>query len=111
MREVVILPNGRFARTRITVYDILDYAKHNHHHTYIASILGLSSREVLAGLQFIEEHKEEVMAEYQKMLERDAQGNPPEVEAKLAGSREKLQAKLAELRAAKSQASATSGTA
>ncbi len=39
--------------TRITVYDIWDYAKVGHHHTYIAVILGVSSRQVLAARDYI----------------------------------------------------------
>ncbi len=103
MREVIIDADGRFAHTRITVYDILDYARHNHHHTYIAGVLGISSVEVLAGLKYIEDHKHDVMAEYQKMLDRDAQGNPLEIEARSAESRARLRARLAELRAVKDQ--------
>jgi uncharacterized protein (DUF433 family) len=104
MKEVVIDDHGRLAGTRITVYDILDYSTKDHHHTYIAVMLGISSAEVLAGLRYIEAKKGEVMAEYQKMLDRDARGNPPEIEAKRAESRAKLQARIAELRAAKRRA-------
>lgn len=103
MREITIDANGRFTHTRITVYDILDYARHGHHHTYIAGVLGISSAEVLAGLKYIEDHKDDVMAEYQKMLDRDAQGNPPEIEARSTESRARLMTRLAELRAAKEQ--------
>jgi uncharacterized protein (DUF433 family) len=82
----VIIDRGRgpeIAGTRITVYDIMDYYKQNWHHTAIAAWLKISSRQVLAAIQYIEEHKEEVLAEYQKMLDRGAKGNPPEIQAKL----------------------------
>jgi uncharacterized protein (DUF433 family) len=82
----VIIDRGRgpeIAGTRITVYDIMDYYKQNWHHTAIATCLRISSGQVLAAIQYIEEHKEEVLAEYQKMLDRDARGNPPEIQAKL----------------------------
>ncbi|MBI2807719.1 MAG: DUF433 domain-containing protein [Planctomycetes bacterium] len=69
--------------TRITVYSIWDYAREGHHHTYIAVMLGLSSNQVCAALQYIEEHKEEVLADYQKILDRVARGHPPELQAKI----------------------------
>ena len=43
----------------------------------------LSSAEVLAALRYIEEHKEEVLSNYRTILERNARGNPPEVQEKL----------------------------
>jgi uncharacterized protein (DUF433 family) len=81
-----IIDRGRgpeIAGTRITVYDIMDYYTQNWHHTAIAGWLRLSSAQVLAAIQYIEEHKEEVTANYQKILERCARGNPPEIQAKL----------------------------
>jgi uncharacterized protein (DUF433 family) len=81
-----IIDRGRgpeIAGTRITVYDVLDYARAGHHHAFIASVLGLSSAQVLAALEYIETHKEEVMADYQKILDRIARGHPPEVQARL----------------------------
>ena len=71
------------AGTRITVYTTWEYARVGHHHTYIAVILGISSRQVLAALEYIEQHKEEVMADYQKIMDRIAKGHPPEVQAKV----------------------------
>jgi uncharacterized protein (DUF433 family) len=58
--------------TRITVYDILDYSEQGWHHTAIAAALHLSSDEVLTALRYIEEHREEVMANYRAILERCA---------------------------------------
>lgn len=84
--NATIIDRGRgpeIAGTRITVYDIWDYAKVGHHHTYIAVILGVSSRQVLAALEYIEQHKEEVMADYQRIMDRVAKGHPPEVQAKV----------------------------
>jgi uncharacterized protein (DUF433 family) len=100
--STLIINRGRgpeIAGTRITVYDILDYTRAGHHHTYIAALFGLSSAQVLAGIKYIEEHQEEVMAEYNKMLERCARGNPPEILAKLEKSRAKLLALREQLRA------------
>src|SRR3712207_3963990 len=99
--HAAIIDRGRgpqIAGTRITVYDIMDYLRMDWHHTAIALWLRLSSYQVLAAIEYIEKHREEVEAEYKRILEREARGNPPEIEAKLAGSRAKLQALLAERR-------------
>jgi len=93
-----IIDRGRgpeIAGTRITVYDIWDYLKEGCHHTDIAMILRISSAQVRSAVDYIESHKNEVLAEYQKMLDREAQGNPPEIQAKLRSSHAKLQALLA----------------
>ncbi|MCI0741838.1 MAG: DUF433 domain-containing protein [Gemmataceae bacterium] len=81
-----IINRGRgpeIAGTRITVYDILDYHDAGWHHTLIAATLLISSDQVLAALDYIEQHKDEVRANYQKILDRIARGNPPEIQAKL----------------------------
>lgn len=91
--NTAIIERGRgpeIAGTRVTVYDIWDYARHGRHHTYIAAALGLSSDQVLSALKYIEDHKPEVLAEYQKIMDRIARGNAPEVEAKREASRAKL---------------------
>ncbi len=95
MEPVKIIDRGRgpeLARIRITVFDIIPYQRAGHSANYIAAVLNLSTREVLALEQYIEDHKEEVMAINQKIEERIARGNPPEVEEKLKQSRAKLQA-------------------
>lgn len=104
--HIAIIDRGRgpeIAGTRITVYDIMDYYTKNWRHTAIASWLRISSHQVLAAIKYIEEHREEVEAEYQKMLARDAQGNPPEVQAKLDAIHAKYQALWAERRKARKQ--------
>jgi uncharacterized protein (DUF433 family) len=81
-----IIDRGRgpeIAGTRITVYTIWEYARAGHHHTFIASLLGLSSAQVLLALDYIEQHKAEVLADYQKIMDRVAKGHPPEVQAKV----------------------------
>ena len=99
--EARIIDRGRgpeIAGTRITVYDIMDYYTKDWHHTAIATWLRISSAQVLAAIQYIEAHQDEVMAEYQKMLERDAQGNPPEIQAKLDAIHAKYEVLWAERR-------------
>jgi uncharacterized protein (DUF433 family) len=94
-----IIDRGRgpeIAGTRITIYDIWDYARQNWHRDSIASTLRLSSAQVSAALEYIEQHKDEVLSEYDRMVERDRRGNPPELQAKLDAIHEKWQAKLAE---------------
>ena len=90
--EPVIINRGRgpeIAGTRITVYDVLDYTTADWHHTAIALLFRISSRQVLAAIDYIEQHKDEVMPVYEKILERDRRGNPPELQAKLDAIHEK----------------------
>jgi uncharacterized protein (DUF433 family) len=84
--------------TRITVFDIWDYAKQTWHRDLIAATLRLSSDQVQAALDYIEQHKAEVLAEYERILERARRGNPPEVQAKLDAIHAKAQAYFAERR-------------
>ncbi len=81
-----IINRGRgpeIAGTRITVYDILDYYTEGWHPTAIAGRLRLTSAQVEAAIAYIEQHRAEVMARYQEILDRCARGNPPEVQAKV----------------------------
>ena len=94
-----IIDRGRgpeIAGTRITVYDILDYTSIGWHHTAIAAMFRISSRQVQAAMQYIEEHKEEVMAHYQEILERSGRGNPPAIQAKADAAHAKFVARLNE---------------
>lgn len=89
-----IIDRGRgpeLSGTRITVYDIWDYAKHGWHEAQIAAELRLSSRQIRAALHYIEANRDEVLAAYQEMLDRDARGNPPELQKKLDTIHEKYQ--------------------
>ena len=86
MIEPRIIDRGRgpeIEGTRITVYDVLDYHLDGWHRDMIADTFDLSSPQVEVAIRYIEEHRDEVMAVYQEMLERDARGNPPELQAKL----------------------------
>jgi uncharacterized protein (DUF433 family) len=98
--------------TRITVYDILDYHTKGHHHSFIASVLSLSSEQVLAGIKYIDEHEAEVMPAYREMREFAARGNPPHILALLEQSRQKVVAKRRELeQQAAERAAAAAATA
>lgn len=90
--DQIIIDRGRgpeIAGTRITVYDILDYTTKNWHHTAIAALLRISSDQVLAAIDYIDRHRDEIMPKYEHMLERARQGNPPEIQAKLDAIRKK----------------------
>ena len=77
----------------------MDYLQEGWRYDQIAGLFRLLPDDVQAAIQYIEAHYAEVMADYQQILARHSQAQyPPEVQAKLARSREKL-AKLAEIRA------------
>jgi uncharacterized protein (DUF433 family) len=106
VQPIAIIDRGRgpeLAGTRITVFDVLPYLQADWQPASIALLLGLSTSQVLAVMEYVEEHWEAVMATNQKILDRIARGNPPEVEAKRQASRAKLQALRAELERQRSQ--------
>jgi uncharacterized protein (DUF433 family) len=104
MIEAKIIDRGRgpeIAGTRITVYDILDYYDSGWHRDMIADLFELSSQQVEVAIRYIEDHREEVMADYEKIMERINRGNPPELQAKLDAGHERFLAMVRERRAAK----------
>jgi len=112
MLEAKIIDRGRgpeIAGTRITVYDVLDYHRNGWHRDMIADTLELSSQEVEVAIRYIDEHRDEVMADYAEMLARDARGNPPELQSKLDAAHQRLQAMLNERREAESQEARRAG--
>jgi uncharacterized protein (DUF433 family) len=110
--EAKIIDRGRgpeIAGTRITVYDVLDYHKTGWHRDMIADTLELSSQEVEVAIRYFEEHRDEVMEVYQRILAGDARGNPPELQAKLDAMRGTARARLEELRRSKRPEAADEG--
>lgn len=102
MESLVIIDRGgtpRLANSRINVYDVVHYLEHGHSANYIALVLRITLAQTQALIQYIEEHKEEVMAVHRKIEERIAKGNSPEIEARLAASptHARIQAHLAEV--------------
>lgn len=88
--------------TRITVYDVLDYTQLGWHRDRIAALFRLSSRDIQVALDYIEQHKDEVSAAYQRILERQKNYSyPPEVAAKIAEGRRRAQARLAAMKASR----------
>jgi uncharacterized protein (DUF433 family) len=112
MLEAKIIDRGRgpeIAGTRITVYDVLDYYKTGWHRDMIADTLELSSQQVEVAISYIEDHRGEVMEVYERILARDARGNPPELQAKLDTMRGTARARLEELRRSKRPEAADEG--
>jgi uncharacterized protein (DUF433 family) len=99
--ESIIHDRGRgpeIRGTRITVFDILD------HHPdkgwtpeQLAGLFRVSVEQIQAALTYIEEHRDEVMSSYQKMLDFAAKGDSPEVREKYAKSHARFMALKAEL--------------
>jgi uncharacterized protein (DUF433 family) len=86
-----VIVNNRISGTRITVWDIVHYLESHWSHTEIAQALRITEEQVAAAVEYIVRHKHEVMAVHQQIEDRKARGNPPELEAKAAESRAKLQ--------------------
>jgi uncharacterized protein (DUF433 family) len=95
--QATIDERSRISGTRITIYDVLTYSEAGWHPSSIAGMLGVSTAEVKAALDYISEHQEEVMKTYRSILARIERGNPPEVEAKRQQSHERFLAKLREI--------------
>lgn len=102
IKESKIIDRGRgpeIAGTRITVYDVMDYYKHGWHRDRIAMLFRLSSRDIQAAIDYIEAHKEEVHAEYQKILDRHRNYKyPAEVQEKIDQCTTRARDLLAKLR-------------
>jgi uncharacterized protein (DUF433 family) len=82
--------------TRITVYDVLDYVRHGWHRDRIAALFRLSSRDIQAALDYIDEHHDDVRASYERIRARQqAYQYAPDIAAKIAASRQRAQARLA----------------
>jgi uncharacterized protein (DUF433 family) len=85
--------------TRITVYDVMDYLEEGWRYDQIAGLFRLPPDDIQAAIDYIETHKEDVAAAYQEILSRHRHVEySPEVQEKLAQNRQKLEAKLTELR-------------
>ena len=97
-----IVNRGRgpeIADTRITVFDVLDYRNQGWHRDRIAAQFRLSSAQIQAALDCIDAHSAEVIAEYQRILDRQKNYKyPPEVQAKVDACRGLARARVAELR-------------
>src|SRR5262245_40563634 len=99
--EYAIIDRGRgpeIKGSRITVYDVLAETQAGTPVAQLAREWHLDVAQIELALQYIEEHKEEVLREYQKIKERHARGNPPEIRAKMEATRAKYAPLFAEIR-------------
>lgn len=93
MKQIVDRGRGpEIAGTRITVYDVWEYLTAGWHCSAIASLLRISSSEVAAAVEYIEAHKDSVLTDYQRIIDRIGRGNSSELERKFKDSAAKLQA-------------------
>jgi uncharacterized protein (DUF433 family) len=100
MKAPRIIVTGRgpeLAGTRFTAHDVVPLWRKGHIPDYIAAVFGLSREEVLALIEYIEAHKEEMLRHDDEMERRIARGNPPEVEAKLRAIRGSARARRDQL--------------
>jgi uncharacterized protein (DUF433 family) len=112
MVEAKIIDRGRgpeIAGTRITVYTILEYVQGGWRRDDIAFWLNLRKDQVDVATSYIEENKEEVTAQYEKIMERINRGNPPELQEQLDAVQGTARAKLRELRRSTNQEPAHEG--
>lgn len=84
----------RIAGSRITVYDVYYYLDAGWTVAAIAELFSLTVEQIQAAVQYIELHRDEVHAVHEKIEARNARGNSPEVEAKMAATRVKIQSWL-----------------
>ncbi len=106
-REPAIIDRGRgpqIAGSRITVFDVMDYLKNDWNRESIALLFRLSSLDIQAAIDYIEAHRAEVEAEYQRILDRHHNYRyPPEVQAKVDECRRRADERLKEVRSRQKQ--------
>lgn len=76
--------------TRITVYDVMDYYTQGWDAHRIVTALPIGTDEAQCAIDYIRSHREEVEANYRRIVARAEEGNPPEIEARLAANRPKF---------------------
>ena len=86
-----MIVQNRIAGTRITIWDVLHYLETGWSRPEIAATLHLTEAQVAVAARYIEEHRDEVMVVHQQIEDRKARGNPPDILAKVAKSRARLQ--------------------
>jgi uncharacterized protein (DUF433 family) len=99
MMSATAIIDGRITGTRSSVYDVYHYLQSGRRPEEIMEILRLRPDQLAVAMRFIEDHVAEVHAVHMEIEERIARGNPPEVEAKLAQTRTKMEAWLKQRKA------------
>ena len=95
---------------RVTVYDVYYYLVNGRAKEDILDILPITSEQFDRALIYIDEHRDQVERVHQKVEERNARGNPPEIRARLEESHQRFEAFKAQIRAAKSPEESHAGT-
>ena len=99
-REITIVDRGRgpqLCTSRITVQDLLPYFQLGYSDEQIIQDVmpSLSVAEIEVARRYIEDHREEVLVEDQRIRQRNATlRNPPDVEAILQRAQKKLEQRL-----------------
>jgi uncharacterized protein (DUF433 family) len=71
-RQATIIRTERgftIAGTRITLYDVMDYVTAQYPSPFIRGLFNLTDEQMTAALDYIEQHRSEVDAEYQVVLQ------------------------------------------
>ena len=99
--EPIIRLNGNntpaIRGTRLTVYSIMDHYFSGDTMERIAEVFRIPVEEAEAAAHYIDGHMAELMPSYRRMLQRDREGDSPEVRATYAASHARLMARKAEL--------------
>jgi len=80
--------------TRVTVYRIMDFVREGSSVEHIATELHLTEEQVRVALDYIATHRRTVEAEYEKILQRVQQHNPPHIDAGRATSPDALKQRI-----------------
>ena len=86
-----MIVKNRIKGTRITIWDVLHYLEAGWSRPDIAATFHLTEAQVAAAARYIVEHGDEVMVVHRHIEDRKARGNPPDILAKAAKSRAKVQ--------------------
>ena len=107
--RIVVTGRGpELAGTRFTAHDIVPLWRKGHIPDYIAASFGLSREEVMALIEYIEAHKEEMLHHDDEIERRIARGNSPKVQAAMQEGHRKLMALREELRKKRQEANGES---
>src|SRR5687767_10717523 len=96
-----IIDRGRgpeIAGSRITVYDVLAETQAGGTPEELACWYQLEVAQIRLALDYIEEHREQVLRDDEAIRARHARGNSPEVRERLKQSRARLEEAREELR-------------
>jgi uncharacterized protein (DUF433 family) len=83
--------NNRIDGLRVTVYDVLYYLEAGRSHAEIAEILPLTLEQIEAAVRYIDEHRDELMANHRRIEDRLERGNPPDVEERARVGRARME--------------------